>query len=486
MHNYILHKLFFNVSFGTNKSSKNLYNNQCRNHCGGYNMHSFFDTEHIYRSYFKMAFPVVLGLVVTLIYNLADTFFIAQTNDTNLIAGVSVCAPVFTTLMAFGNIFGQGGSSLISRLLGVNDYENVAHVSSFCFYIAIATGVVLAVLMTIFSTPLLSLLGANADTLPHARSYYTALSVCSPIIVVSFIHQSFVRCEGLATESMFGTVLGAVINIILDPILITVLNMGAMGAAIATVIGYLCSVLYFLLLLNKKSRCLSVKLSGYHISVRLLRQILGIGVTAALSNLMQSLTVIIINHFLLSYGNDKIAAMGIVLKINMIAQLMLTGFAFGGVPLFGYLYGAGQGKELKKLVRFCLGFLSGLSVVLTVVLCLFAAPIMGLFLKDAFLISTGTEMLRWQVVSALFAGIVLLMTVLFQATGKVIPSFVMSISRQGVVFIAVLFICVKLFAYQGVLMAQAVADVISTMFAIALLLGCNPLTIDHSKTHFLK
>ena len=446
----------------------------------------FFDTKHLYRSYFKMAFPVVLGLVVTLIYNLADTFFIARTNNTNLIAGVSLCAPVFTALMAFGNIFGQGGSSLISRLLGKNNTEGTARVSSFCFYIAIVTGAVLAVFMTAFSTPLLSMLGADADTLPHARSYYTVLSISAPIMVVSFIHQNLVRCEGLAAESMVGTVLGAVINIVLDPILISGFGMGAMGAAIATVIGYFCSVLYFLWLLKRKSRCLSVKLSHCRISGTELRQILGIGVTAALSNLMQSLTVIVINQFLLPYGNEKIAAMGIVLKINMIAQLVLTGFAFGGVPLFGYLYGARQRMELKKLVRFCLGFLSSLSLVLTTILCLFASPIIGLFLKDAALVSIGAEMLRWQAATTVFAGIVLLLTVLFQAAGKVIPSFVMSISRQGVVFLAALLVCVKLFAYTGVLMAQAVADVISAVIAIALPFGCNFMTSEHPAAHSMK
>lgn len=445
-------------------------------------MDSIFDTKHLYRCYFRLAFPVVLGLVITLIYNLADTYFIAQTKDTNLIAGVSLCTPVFTTLMAFGNIFGQGGSSLISRMLGENDSEGTARVSSFCFYIAIATGLVLAVVMTVFSTPLLLMLGADVDTLPHARSYYTVLSICAPIMVVSFIHQNLVRCEGLATESMLGTVIGAVVNIVLDPILISLLGMGAMGAAIATVIGYFCSVLYFLWLLKKKSRCLSVTPSQCRVSGGEMRQIIGIGVTAALSNLMQSLTVIVTNHSLLPYGNDKIAAMGIVLRINMIAQLVLTGFAFGGVPLFGYLYGAKQSKELKRLVRFCLGFLSGISVVLTAILCLFAEPIMGLFLQDAAFIAVGVEMLRWQAATAVFVGIVLLLTVLNQATGKVIPSFVLSISRQGVVFLAVLLVCVKLFAYHGVIMAQAIADGISTMIAIALLIGCNPMKLEQPDT----
>lgn len=438
-------------------------------------MDSLFDTKHLYRSYFKMAFPVVLGLVVTLIYNLADTFFIAQTNDTNLIAGVSLCSPVFTALMAFGNIYGQGGSSLISRMLGKQDADGVKRVSSFCFYIAMVTGVVLAIVMSVFHKPILSLLGADADTLPHAFDYYIVLVLCAPIMVLSFIHSSLVRCEGMSTESMIGTVIGAVVNIILDPILISAFGMGAMGAAIATVIGYLCSVLYFLWLLHKKSRCLSVNPAQCRVEGDELRQILGVGVTAALSNLMQSLCVIVMNQFLLPYGNDKIAAMGIVLKINMIAQLVLTGFTFGGVPLFGYLYGAGKRSDMKKLVRFCICFLSVFSLVLTAILCLFAAPLMSVFLKDAAMIAAGAEMLRWQAVSTVFAGIVLLLTVLFQSTGKVAPSFVLSISRQGVAFVAALLVCVKLFAYNGVLMGQAVADVVSAIIAVLLLLICNPM-----------
>lgn len=438
-------------------------------------MDSIFDTKHLYRNYFKMAFPVVLGLVVTLIYNLADTFFIAQTNDTNLIAGVSLCSPVFTALMAFGNIYGQGGSSLISRLLGQNDTDSVKRVSAFCFYIAMATGFILAVVMSVLHKPILTMLGADSATLPHAFSYYIVLVVCAPVIVLSFIHSSLVRCEGMSTESMIGTILGAVINIILDPILISVAEMGAMGAAIATVIGYLCSVLYFLWLLHRKSNCLSVKLSHCHIKSSEIRQIMGVGTTAALSNLMQSLCIIVVNQFLLPYGNDKIAAMGIVLKINMIAQLVLTGFCFGGVPIFGYLYGARQRKELSRLVRFSLIFISALSFVLTAVLCLFATPLMGMFIKDANMITTGSIMLRWQAATTIFAGIVLLLTVLFQATGKVIPSFILSISRQGVVFVIVLLICVKLFAYNGVLMGQAVSDIISSIIAIILLIFFNPI-----------
>lgn len=432
-------------------------------------MDAIFDLNHPYRTYFKMTLPSVLGMVVTLIYNLADTYFIAQTNDTAMIAGVSVCAPVFTALMAFGNIYGQGGSSLISRLLGQNDRERTERVSSFCFYISIATGAVLAVLMLLFRVPMLHLLGASAEAYPHAEAYYTVLAIGAPLTVLRFIHSNLVRCEGMATESMIGSMLGTVLNIVLDPILISVLGWGATGAAVATIVGYLCSDVYFLWLLHRKSRCLSVKLSQCRVSSGELQQIMGVGVTAALSNLMQSLVVIVMNQFLLPYGNDKIAAMGIAMKVAMIAQMLLVGFAFGGVPIFGYLYGAGLRGMMKKLIRFCLCFMTALALLLTALVCLNATGWMKIFVEDAGIIATGAEMLRWQACTAAFACVVMLLTVLFQATGKIVPAFVLSLSRQGVVFLVVLVVCVKLFQYQGVLMAQAVADVLSAALALGLL-----------------
>ena len=432
-------------------------------------MDAIFDLNHPYRTYFKMTLPSVLGMVVTLIYNLADTYFIAQTNDTAMIAGVSVCAPVFTALMAFGNIYGQGGSSLISRLLGQNDRERTERVSSFCFYISIATGAVLAVLMLLFRVPMLHLLGASAEAYPHAEAYYTVLAIGAPLTVLRFIHSNLVRCEGMATESMIGSMLGTVLNIVLDPILISVLGWGATGAAVATIVGYLCSDVYFLWLLHRKSRCLSVKLSRCCVSAGELQQIMGVGVTAALSNLMQSLVVIVMNQFLLPYGNDKIAAMGIAKKVAMIAQMLLVGFAFGGVPIFGYLYGAGLRGMMKKLIRFCLCFMTALALLLTALVCLNATGWMKIFVEDAGIIATGAEMLRWQACTAAFACVVMLLTVLFQATGKIVPAFVLSLSRQGVVFLVVLVVCVKLFQYQGVLMAQAVADVLSAALALGLL-----------------
>ena len=427
-----------------------------------------FDLNHLNRTYLKLALPVASGMIVTLLYNLADTWFIAQTGNKALVAGVSLCAPVFTTLMVFGNIYGQGGSSLISRMLGKGDGEGAGRASAFCFYIAIATGLLMCALMLGFRVPLLHLAGTSQNTFAYADSYFRVMAVGAPFVVLNFIHLNLVRCEGMAAQSMIGSVLGSVVNIILDPVLIFVLDMGAAGAAAATVLGYLCSDLFFLVLVLRKSRSLSVRPSDCHIDRWELGQILGVGISAALTNLMQSLSVVILNHSLLPYGDDKIAAMGIVLRVSMIAQLVLIGLAFGGVPLFGYLYGAKKYTETKRLIRFCLSFLGTLALALTVILLLFATPLISIFMKDPVIVSEGTRMLRWQATGTVFFAVSLLFTVLFQASGRVFSALLMSVSRQGILFVATITLGTLLLGYTGILCAQPAADVLSVVLALVL------------------
>ncbi len=427
-----------------------------------------FDTDRLVPTYFKQALPLVLSMIVTLIYNLADTFFIAQTDNALLVAGIALCAPVFTMLSAFGNIFGQGGSSLISRLLGQNDRDRVQRVSSFCFFVALLTGVVLAVPMLLFRAPILGLMGASADTFRYAEEYYVILVAGAPLVVVTFIHSNLLRCEGFSGYSMAGTVSGSVLNIILDPIFISVLGWGAAGAAFATVLGYLFSDVLFLLVVLRRSRSLSVDLRKWKIRGDELRQILAVGITAAVTNIATSVSVIFMNQFLLPYGDEKIAALGIVLKVNMIAQMALVGFSFGSVPLVGYLYGAKDMEKLRKLLQFCVMFLCGLALVMTAAIFAGAPQLMRIFMEDAQIVADGTAMLRWQTLGTVFAAVVLLFTCVFQATGKAVPALLLSLSRQGVLFLAVLAAAVCIAQYQGFLASQAIADLLSASLAVAL------------------
>jgi len=417
-------------------------------------------------TWFRLSLPVVLSSIVTILYNLADTYFIAQTGNALLIAGVSLCAPLFMILMAFGNIFGQGGSSLISRLMGQRRPGDVKRVSAFCFWIALAVGAVIGALLFLFRDPFLSLLGSSADTLPYAREYATVLLIGAPLIVVNFIHMNLLRCEGMAGLSMCGTVIGAVVNIILDPLLIP--GMGAAGAAVATVIGYLCSDAFLLFIVLTKSASLSVR-PTLKIEGTFLRDILSIGFTAAITNIASSVCIILINQKLLPFGDDKIAAMGIVMKVTMIVQMILVGFSFGGVPLFGFLSGAGEKEKISRLLRFCLLFLGSLSLVMTAVVVLAAQPLLRLITPDTGLVAIGVPMLRWNVAGSAFAGIVMLATCLCQASGKAVPALILSLSRQGFVFLAVLLLASALFGYQGILVSQCAADFLSALLAAGIL-----------------
>ena len=359
------------------------------------------DSGPLIPTWFRLCLPVVLSSIVTIVYNLADTYFIAQTGNAMLIAGVSVCAPIFMLLMAFGNIFGQGGSSLISRLMGRKCPEEVKQVSAFCFWVALTVGAVLGALLLLFRDPFLSLLGSSPDTLPYAREYGTILLAGAPFIVVNFIHMNLLRCEGMAGLSMCGTVTGAVVNIILDPLLIP--GMGAAGAALATVIGYLCSDILLLGFVLKKSTSLSVR-PTLKTEGKFLKDIISIGFTAAITNIASSVCIILINQKLLAFGDDKIAAMGIVMKVTMIVQMILVGFSFGGVPLFGFLSGAGEKEKISRLLRFCILFLCTLSLGMTVLVILAAEPLLRMITPDAGLAATGVPMLRWHVAGSVFAG----------------------------------------------------------------------------------
>lgn len=427
-----------------------------------------FEKAPVHKAYFKFALPVVFSMVISLVYNMMDTYFIAQTGNTNLVAGVSLGAPVFTLMIAFGDIFGLGGSSVISRLFGQKRDEDGKRISVFCFYAAILCGVAVTIVMLLLRQPILHLLGAKEDTISYASQYYTFISLGAPFIILSFTPSNLLRTEGFATASMIGTVLGAVINMILDPIFISVLGFGAAGAAIATVIGNIGADLFFVWFLLKKSKRLSVNPKGFHIAASELGQIFAIGIPASITNLMQSIGIALTNRYLLLYGTEKIAAMGIVMKVNMIAVLVLVGFAFGAQPLIGYNYGAKNKERLKAILKFSYGFECSIAIVIATVLSFVAPGMIRLFMKNEAIVSAGVPMLRGQLAGMVFVAIVLVTTCTFQSAGKAMGAFLLSVSRQGVIFVIVIVLGSKFFGYYGVLFAQAIADCLTAVLAVVL------------------
>ncbi len=312
------------------------------------------------------------------------------------------------------------------------------------------------------------LLGADTETFAYASQYFTVIVLGAPFIIVSYTPANLLRTEGFATASMTGTILGAIVNMILDPLFISVLKLGAAGAAIATVIGNIGADLFFVWFLLARSKRLSIKLAKFHIQSDEIRQIFAIGIPASITNLMQSFGMALTNRFLLPYGNDKVAAMGIVMKINLIAVLIMVGFAFGAQPLIGYNYGAKNHSRLKEILRFCYAFECGIALVLAVLLSTLAPGLVGLFMQDASIVAIGVPMLRMQLLGMVFIAIILVTTCTFQSEGKAGGAFLLSVSRQGVVFAVVIMLASSVFGYRGVLMAQAISDFLTAILAVCL------------------
>ena len=429
-----------------------------------------FEKAAVPRAYFTFTLPVVFSMVVSLVYNMVDTFFIAQTGNTDLVAGVSLSAPIFTLMIALGDIFGLGGSSVISRLFGQKLEKDGKRLSVFCFYGAILCGIAVTGLLLVFRDPILTLLGADTDTMAYASQYYTYIALGAPFIIVSYTPLNLLRTEGFATASMTGSILGAIVNIILDPIFIFNFGLGAAGAAIATVIGNICTDLFLLWFLLKKSRRLSVDPRNFYIKKKELGQIFAIGIPASVTNLMQSLGLALTNRYLLPYGNDAVAAMGIVMKVNLIAVLVLVGLAFGVQPLIGYNYGAKNSRRLKEILKFSYGFECAAAAVLAILLSLAAPVLMSVFMEDSSIIAIGTSMLRFQQAGMVFIAVVLVTTSTFQSAGRALGAFLLSVSRQGVIFALVIFLASKILGYNGVLASQAISDGITAILAAALLI----------------
>lgn len=427
-----------------------------------------FEKAPVPKAYFTLALPVVFAMVVSLVYNMVDTFFIARTQNTDLVAGVSLCAPIFTLMIALGDIFGLGGSSIISRLFGEKKYDEGKRVSGFCFYAAIICGICVTVIMIIFKIPILNLLGASSDTIQYASDYYKYMAFGAPFIIVSMTPSNMIRTEGLAVQSMLATIVGSVVNIILDPIFIFTFGMGAGGAALATVLSNVVVDIILVYFVVTKSHKLTVSPMDIKISTATLGGIFAIGIPASITNIMQSFGVTLTNRYLTTYGTDKVAAMGIAMKINMIVVLVMVGFAFGAQPLLGYNYGAKNKERLNAIIKFDLIVEIGFSVIVAGVIMLIAPKMVGLFMNDAGVISAGGLMVRCMLMSTPLVGIVLVFTTLFQAEGKAFPAFALSISRQGVMLAVCMIVLSAIIGYHGVVCAQAVSDVLTAVMAIFL------------------
>ena len=424
-------------------------------------MNDLFAHAPIKKVYFKLAFPVVLGMITTMIYNLADTMFVAKTGDTNLVAAVTIGAPLFNFIIAVSDIFGLGGSSVISRLFGEKKYDLSKHASSFCLYISIITGIVLTIILLAFERPILYLLGARASTYGDAADFYRIIALGAVFILFSLVPQNLIRTEGLAMQAMIATMTGTILAIILDPIFLFVLKMGATGVGIANILGYVLTdiLLIYFTLHNAKYINLNPRLMK--IDGKTIKDIFLIGIPGSITNFAQSFGMALLNSSLAVYGASQVAAMGITQKIYNIVILVIVCFTFGGQPLIGYNYGAKNWKRLKDILRFDILVQVVYAAVISVVLIIFARPIIALFMNQANIINVGSYMLIACLITTPLVGMILVYTTVFQSVGNAWAAFIMAISRQGVIYWLAMEIMHRVIGYHGIIWAQAVTDIIT-------------------------
>ncbi len=440
-----------------------------------------FESYSVPKAVAAMALPSMLGMLINVIYNLADTFFVGQTGDKNQVAAVSVSMPLFLIFIALGNLFGVGGCAFVSRSLGEGKRDKIKTISSFCLYTSLAASIIVGVIYFVFRNPILYFVGASSETVGNAAEYLKWIALGAPFIVGAITLGNLVRGEGAAKESMAGMVLGQLVNIVLDPIFILEkgdrlfffnmpfgFDMGVAGAAIATVLGNIVSVLFFLIYFLRGKSILSITPARYSTKNGIAKGVISVGFPASLNNLLMSLSNIVVNIVLAGYGDDAIAAMGVALKANMLVVMLQIGLAQGVQPLIGYCYGARNYRRMKSCLRFSIGCNIVIGTVMMLFYVIFKEAVIGMFIDDANVISLGVKMLVALMSPGPVIGIMFIMIFAFQGMGKGTQSMILSAGRQGLIYIPLLFIMNSLIGLEGVIWCQPAADLACVAMSLAM------------------
>ena len=432
---------------------------------------SFLGTEPVGKLLLQLALPTVAAQLINMLYNIVDRIYIGHIPGEGALAltGVGVCMPLIMVVSAFAALVGNGGAPRASIFMGKNDTSKAEQTLGNCFTMQIIISLILTVILFLGNRSFLLAFGASANTIDYAVGYMNIYAVGTIFVQLTLGMNNFITAQGFAKTGMLSVLIGAVSNIILDPVFIFGLGQGAAGAAMATVIGNVIADVYYIYVMSKKAKRLSVSLKEIKIPGTMIRDILVIGIPASITNLMQSIMIMITNHYLIAYGTDKVAAMGIALKANMISAFILVGFAFGGQPLVGYNYGARNKKRLKEILRFAYLFEAGLALVFTILISIFAPFIIKIFMNQSDIITNGAMMLRFQQLGMVFMAITLVSTCVCQSVGSAAGAFVLSISRQGVIYAILLIVLKSVFGYTGILATQACADVVTALIAIGII-----------------
>ena len=433
------------------------------------NSEVLFRDKPIWQAIFSLVGPSILSVLVMVIYNMTDLFFINLLQDTAQTAAVSVVSPVFTLASAGATVLGMGGCAVAASSLGAGDRQDVRTVSSLCGWCAILVGAVLAVVLNLGCAPLLGLLGANAEILPHAAAYLRILALGAPAMILSVSAATLLRADGAIRRGLVGNLAGSVTNMVLDPLFILVFGWGIAGAAAATVLGNLVACAIYLDYILRRSQTLSLApVDALRRPARLAR-VLALGLPNGVSSLLAGLAGSFSNRMLAGYGTAALAAMAAADKATMVVSLVQMGICMGVQPLLAYNVGA---RNLPRL-RAALTRLTALTFVFGAVFtaaCLVGQDtLLGLFLSDTEALALGRQLLPWLLAASPLLGIYYLSTNFLQAAGRAAGATVLSALRQGVLLIPALYLLHALLGLPGLAAARAAADLASVLIALCLL-----------------
>lgn len=433
-----------------------------------------FERTPVPRAVLTLAIPTVLSSLVMVIYNLADTYFVGMLNNPFENAGVTLAAPVLLAFNAVNNLFGVGSSSMMSRALGVKDYETVRRSSAFGFYCALLSGLLFSLMYMMFQGPLLQVLGTAEDTVrPTAEYLKWTVSFGAAPSILNVVLAYLVRAEGASLHASIGTMSGCVLNMILDPVFILPwgLDMGAAGAGLATCVSNCFACLYFFVLLAVKrgNTYVCVKPSAFKPTREIVKGVCGVGIPASIQNLLNVTGMTVLNNAVSAFGSEAVAAMGIAQKVTMIPWEVSLGFSQGVMPLVGYNYSARNGKRMKDAVLYTAKLMMIIMGVSTVLFLLFAPQLIGAFMNNERIVEYGAAFMRGLCLAQPFLAMDFLALGVFQACGMGRWSLLFAFLRKIVLEIPAMLLLNSLFPMYGLAYAQLCAEVILATAAVLFL-----------------
>lgn len=413
----------------------------------------------------RLAVPTILSMLVTSFYNMVDTFFVGKL-DTQSTAAVGIVFSLMAIIQAVGFLFGHGSGNYISRQLGAGNMEEAEKMSSVGFFTSFFAGIVIMAGCIFFIEPLSYALGSTPTILPYTVAYLRIILFGAPAMTASLVLNNQMRFQGSAFYAMIGIVSGAVINIILDPVLIFGCGMGVAGAALATTVSQYLSF-FFLLIMVTKGGNIRIRFSNFKPSLHFYQEIIRGGIPALFRQGLASVATICLNHAASVYGDAAIAGMSIVSRIMMFANSALIGFGQGFQPVCGFNYGAGKYKRVLDAYWFCVKFASVVLLGLAVIVYICAPQLVTVFRKDDLkVIEVGTAALRYSVVAFPLSSWIIMCNMMLQSIGKGVKASIVSSARQGIFFLPLIAILPHFFELTGVEICQAVSDICALTVSI--------------------